>query len=101
MYLGQNFEIGGRDLRGIDDALESMTSTLGSIGAQGTRLDITYARLATESNNVASLNSRTIGIDEIDLGKVIMDYKNLELTHKAALGVAGRILQPTLLDFLR
>jgi flagellar hook-associated protein 3 FlgL len=101
MYLGKNFEIGGRDLRGIDNALESMTSALGSIGAQGTRLDITYARLATEKNNVMALNSRTIGIDDVELGKVIMDYRNLELTHKAALGVAGRIFQPTLLDFLR
>ena len=98
MYLGHAEEIGGRSLRGIDDALESMTSTLGSLGALGSRLDITYARLATETNNVTSLNSQTI---DLDMTKAIMDYSNLELTHKAALGVAGRILQPTLLDFLR
>ncbi|MDR1179459.1 MAG: flagellar hook-associated protein 3 [Spirochaetales bacterium] len=98
MYQGKSFEIGGRGIRGIDDALESMTSTLGSIGAQGTRLEITYARLATETNNVTSLNSSTI---DLDMTKAITDYRMLELTHKAALGVAGRILQPTLLDFLR
>ncbi|MDR1931666.1 MAG: flagellar hook-associated protein 3 [Spirochaetales bacterium] len=98
MYLGKSLEIGGRDLQGIDNALESVTSTLGSIGAQGTRLNITHARLATEKNNIASLNSQTI---DLDMTQAIMDYKMLELTHKAALGVAGRILQPTLLDFLR
>jgi flagellar hook-associated protein 3 FlgL len=98
MYQGQSFEIGGRGIRGIDNALESMTATLGAIGAQGTRLDITYARLATEANNVTSLNSSTI---DLDMTQAVMDYKMLELTHKAALGVAGRILQPTLLDFLR
>jgi flagellar hook-associated protein 3 FlgL len=98
MYQGKHEEIGGRGLRGLDNALESMTSTLGAIGAQGTRLDITSARLATEKNNITSLNSQTI---DLDMTKAIMDYKMLELTHKAALSVAGRILQPTLLDFLR
>jgi flagellar hook-associated protein 3 FlgL len=98
MYQGKQLEIGGRDLKGIDNALESMTSTLGSIGAQGTRLDITAARLSTEANNVTALNSSAI---DLDMTKANMEYTMLELTHKAALGVAGRILQPTLLDFVR
>jgi flagellar hook-associated protein 3 FlgL len=33
--------------------------------------------------------------------KAITDLKMLEYTQKAAMQVAGRILQPTLLDFLR
>jgi flagellar hook-associated protein 3 FlgL len=98
MYQGKGFEIGGRGIRGVDDALESITAALGAIGAQGTRLEITSARLATETNNVTSLNSSTV---DLDMTKAVMDYKMLELTHKAALGVAGRILPPTLLDFLR
>ena len=35
------------------------------------------------------------------LQKAITDLKMLEYTQKAAMQVAGRILQPTLLDFLR
>jgi phage-related minor tail protein len=37
----------------------------------------------------------------IDMTKAITDLKMLEYTHKAAMQTAARILQPTLLDFLR
>jgi flagellar hook-associated protein 3 FlgL len=98
MYQGNTFEIGGRDLVGMDNALGSLSATLGALGAQGQRLEITQARLSVEANNVASLNSLTA---DIDMTKAIMDFKMLEHTHRAALGVAARVLQPTLLDFLR
>lgn len=35
------------------------------------------------------------------MSEAITDLKMLEYTHKAAMQTAARILQPTLLDFLR
>ena len=98
MFRGDGQEISGRDLRGMDDAMNSMLATLGDIGSQGKRLEFTYARLHTEVNDMRSLNSMTT---DLDMTEAITELKMLEYTHKAALGAAGRILQPTLLDFLR
>ena len=38
---------------------------------------------------------------DIDYAEAITDLKMLEYAHKAALQTAGRILQPTLLDYMR
>jgi flagellar hook-associated protein 3 FlgL len=98
LFQGKTFEIGGRDLVGMDNALSSLSSALGALGAQGQRLEITQARLETEAHNIASIDSLS---SDLDTTKAIMDLKMLEHTHRAALSVAARILQPTLLDFLR
>lgn len=98
LYRGDVIEVGGRDLRGMDDAMGTMLATLGDIGSQGKRLEFTYARLNTEIPDMKSLNSMTA---DLDMTEAVTELKMLEFTHKAALGAAGRILQPTLLDFLR
>jgi flagellar hook-associated protein 3 FlgL len=98
LLQGNPDEVGGRGLRGIDNALQSVFATLGDIGSQGKRLEFTYARLQKEIPDMKALYSQT---KDIDMTSAITDLKMLEYTHKAALSTAGRILQPTLLDFLR
>jgi flagellar hook-associated protein 3 FlgL len=39
--------------------------------------------------------------EDIDIEKVIMELKSHETVHRAALSAGARIIQPTLLDFLR
>ncbi len=97
-YRGDPLEVGGRALRGIDEALAGMLAALGDIGSQGKRLEFSYARLNTEIPDMKSMNSMTA---DLDMTEAVTELKMLEYTHKAALGAAGRILQPTLLDFLR
>ena len=98
LFKGNAMEVGGRGLRGIDNALNSLLATLGDIGAQGKRLEYTYARLQTEIPDMKELYSQT---KDLDMTAAIVDLKLMENTHKAALSTAARILQPTLLDFLR
>ncbi len=97
-YKGDVIEVGGRGLRGMDEALGNLLASLGDIGSQGKRLDFTYARLQTELPDMKSMNSMTV---DLDLTQAITEMKMMEYTHKAALSTAGQILQPTLLDFLR
>jgi flagellar hook-associated protein 3 FlgL len=108
LFKGNTIEVGGRGLRGIDNALNSLLAILGDIGAQGKRLEYTYARLQTEIPDMKELYSQT---KDLDMTAAIVcllytsdaadDLRLMENTHKAALSTAARILQPTLLDFLR
>lgn len=98
LFKGNHIEVGGRGLRGIDNALHSLLATLGDIGAQGKRLEYTYARLQTEIPDMKEMYSQA---KDLDMTAAIIDLKLMENTHKAALSTAARILQPTLLDFLR
>ena len=40
-------------------------------------------------------------IEDVDLAATLTDLAAQEVTYKAALGAAARVMQPTLLDFLR
>lgn len=49
----------------------------------------------------ATLDAQRIGIEKADLGSVILDLKLQETNYQVALAATARVLQPTLMDFLR
>jgi flagellar hook-associated protein 3 FlgL len=98
MYQGKIHQIGGDGLRGIDDSIEALTAHLAEIGSKDSRLQITGQRLETERPEYIGFLAKEA---DLDITEAVTDLKMLEYVHKAALGTAGRILQPTLLDFLR
>ena len=49
----------------------------------------------------ATLDAQRTGIEKADLGSVIMDLKLQETNYQVALAATARVLQPTLMDFLR
>ncbi|POR03974.1 flagellar hook-associated protein 3 [Alkalispirochaeta sphaeroplastigenens] len=98
MMNGDQDALGSRGLRGIDSALDSMFGTLGRIGAVNARLEGSYKRNDMEILDVKGQDSR---LTDVDFAEAITDLKMLEMTHRAALGVSARVIQPTLLDFLR
>ena len=98
MLEGKSFEVGGDGLRGIDAAMDSMIGELGRLGAQHTRLEMGLDKLSNDRLTVGEWNSRMV---DIDMAEAITELKRLEGTHRAALATSARIMQPTLLDFLR
>ncbi len=98
LMAGNSLQMGGSVLKGIDKAFDSLTGSVGELGARNERLQLTLKRLNTDSVEVTGMLSRET---DIDLSEAITELKMLEYTHKAALSTASRIIQPTLLDFLR
>jgi flagellar hook-associated protein 3 FlgL len=47
-----------------------------------------------------SLESQLAGIENVDIGRVIIDLKSQEIAYQTALAVTSRALQPTLMSFL-
>ena len=98
LYAGNTLDIGGRALRGIDDAMNNLLSNVADIGARDARIQVAYRRNESEIPLIRDMNSNMV---DPDIAESITELRILEYTHRAAVGVAGRILQPTLLEFLR
>ncbi|MEM5948567.1 flagellar hook-associated protein 3 [Spirochaetia bacterium 38H-sp] len=98
MMEGNTEALGGKGLASIDNALGSMIGVVSDIGAKGSRLEIAYAANQKKIPDITEMYSKQV---DLDISKAMIELKQLETTHKAALSTAARILPPTLLDFLR
>lgn len=98
LLAGDQIDVGGISLGGIDEALDNMLGRLARLGAQDSRLEIAYERTTRVTGEIDNQLSREV---DIDMAQALTDMRMMEYTHQAALGMAGRILPQTLLDFLR
>ncbi|KGM13066.1 flagellar hook-associated protein FlgL [Cellulomonas bogoriensis] len=85
-------------LNGLDDRMKAMLGELGSVGTRYGQLET--AQQANQKT-LMDLKSQISGIEDIDLAEVIVELQSQEVAYQAALGATARVLQPSLLDFLR
>ncbi len=95
---GDNEAIGGRILGGLDQGLESLVENQTRLGAMEKRLDHTASRLGSERINLQTINSN---LTNTDFAKAIVEKQMVEFVQQAAYQSAAKILQPSLMDFLR
>jgi flagellar hook-associated protein 3 FlgL len=86
------------DLNGLDVALDRMLKSAADIGTRTNRIEI--AQQVNEDLQL-SLASRSAAIENVDLAKTIMNLQMQQTGYQAALGATAKVIQPTLLDFLR
>ncbi|WP_166878261.1 MULTISPECIES: flagellar hook-associated protein FlgL [unclassified Salinibacterium] len=55
----------------------------------------------THMERTVSLEGQRAGVEDIDIAEVILDLQLQEVSYQTALAVTARVLQPTLMDFLR
>lgn len=82
----------------IDEDINNLLAVRADIGARGNRLDLIDTRI---SENNISFTRLLSDAQDADMAEVIMNLKNSENVYKSALAVGGKIIQPSLLDFLR
>ncbi|ANC78600.1 flagellar hook-associated protein FlgL [Fictibacillus phosphorivorans] len=92
----------GQDISGflekLDSHINNLVSERAELGARYNRVELIDARVGEQeviANRILSDN------EDADIERVITDLKMQESLHRAALGVGSRIMQPTLMDFLR
>lgn len=93
---------GGRDVSVHLGALDARTK---AVITQHSEVGTRHARLleARDANAQQSLalEGQRSAVEDVDLASVILDLKMQETAYQSALAVSARVLQPTLLDFLR
>ena len=88
----------GARLGEIDDRMGIVIGARAEAGVRQAQILQAQEALMKESG---SLEARRSGIEDLDLAKVILDMKVQEVAYQSALAVTARVLQPTLMDFLR
>lgn len=82
----------------IDKQLENVLSVRAEVGAKSNRLDLIQNRLQSDNYNFTALLSKN---EDADLAQVITNLKMDENVYRASLAAGARIIQPSLIDFLR
>ena len=95
--LNNGINVGYR-LEKLDERLQIISGHHAEVGTRQVQLE--RAEEANMEKSVA-LEAQRSGVEDVDLARVILDLKLQETSYQGALAVTARVLQPTLMDFLR
>ncbi len=88
----------GMLLENLDASIQNLLNVRATVGASASRLETTRARLTDMGLNFTKLLSE---VEDADLTKLMMDLAMMENSYQASLLAGARIMQPSLMDFLR
>lgn len=95
--IDDSFDFGG-SITSFDTQMDAVLTTRADIGARSNRAELMSNRLEMQEGAAKKQQSEN---EDIDYEKVITDMVTEESIHRAALSVGARIIQPSLVDFLR
>ncbi|PKM67413.1 MAG: flagellar hook-associated protein 3 [Firmicutes bacterium HGW-Firmicutes-2] len=82
----------------MDKHIGKLLNTRAEIGGKINRLELTINRLSEDNLNFTDLLSKN---EDVDYAEVIMKMAAQEMVYNASLAASAKIIQPTLLDFIR
>lgn len=85
-------------LSDIDQFSNQMSNERSDIGARYNRLELINARLSEQEETATKVLSDN---EDVELEEIITEFITQQSVHRAALAVNAKIVQPTLVDFLR
>jgi len=85
-------------IKTAQDAQNHLLTKTAEIGGRQRRLELLEARFAQDNLNYEKMRSDA---EDADMAEVIMFLKMSETVYQAALSAGARVIQPTLMDFLR
>lgn len=88
----------GDALNLLDDQVDNNLQNRSELGAKINRLEFAENRLDQEQIRTKELLSEN---EEVDIAEKITDLKMQESVYQASLSIGSRIMQPSLVDFLR
>ncbi len=98
LFNGDSETVGGVVLAGIDGALDNLSARLATLGSRAERAEIAWKRLNAEIPDVTANLAR---VSSLDFATAATNLGMLDFAHKATMQTATKIIQPTLLDYLR
>lgn len=90
--------ITGEDLDAITKTINNLIKVRAEVGAKYNRMESAKEKNEDETYNMTAILSRT---EDIDITEKTMQYATLQTVYMASLQTSAKVLQPTLLDYLR
>jgi flagellar hook-associated protein 3 FlgL len=87
-----------KGLENLDTAHETLKSALSDVGARYNRVE---QMKQSSDDHLLSVKSQLSDIEDVDLPKAIMDLQIQQTAYQAALAATAKVIQPSLIDFLR
>jgi flagellar hook-associated protein 3 FlgL len=82
----------------LDENINNLMNERADLGARMNRMDLVASRLDDQELSATKLMSDN---EDAEMEEVIMNLTSQEAVHRAAMSAGARIIQPTLMDFLR
>lgn len=82
----------------LDVHLNRVLNVMGEIGGKNNRVEFIKSRVEENEITFTSLLSK---VQDVDMAEAIMYFKNLENIYRASLSVGSKVIQPSLVDFIR
>jgi len=88
----------GADLDNLDAAITRIRTQLADVGARANRV---MNMRQTAEDRLLTLDTQLSEVESVDLPETIMQLRLQEVAYQAALAASARVIQPSLLDFVR
>ncbi|MDR7414835.1 MAG: flagellar hook-associated protein FlgL [Armatimonadota bacterium] len=85
-------------LSGLDGALDQLLAALAELGARANRVEVVQSRMEELEVGLRELLSVR---EDVDIAEVVVRLQTEENVYRAALAAGARLIQPSLVDFLR
>lgn len=82
----------------LQNAQQDILSHLADVGGKYNRLEMVEHRYGDDKINYTAVKSQ---VEDVDQAEVIMQFMMAQMVYRSSLSVGARIIQPTLVDFLR
>ena len=86
------------DLTGIKAAMTNVLKVRSEVGAKQNRMESAQSRNEDANFNMTEILSKT---EDIDITEKTMEYATMQTIYMASLQTSAKVIQPTLLDYLR
>jgi flagellar hook-associated protein 3 FlgL len=96
--LGTTAPIPAADINDLDATLSKIMQALGDVGARASRVDSTKANVDSHRLDLVARISEN---EDVDLPQTIMNLQSQQVAYQSALGASAKILQTSLIDFLK
>lgn len=88
----------GTTLEDIDGNLDNIIAQRADLGARVNRITTLGDQLDTMTTN---LQKNVSGIQDADMAQTILEFQSQQNVYQAALSIGAKIIQPSLVDFMR
>lgn len=88
----------GSDMQNMKDAMTNLLKIRSEVGAKQNRMDSAQTKNESENTNLTQILSQT---EDIDIAQKTMDYATMQNVYMASLQTSAKIIQPSLMDYLK